>query len=109
RDAFLAYVRCRVPSALAAVKPSESSDGWDRRLAEVRKGLKGSFGRMPAEPCSLEPEVLGTLEREGYAIDRLTFQSRPGVRVTANVYRPTNAPGPFPAVLSVHGHWAWAR
>ena len=55
------------------------------------------------------PEVLGTIKRDGYAIERLTFQSRPGVRVTANLYRPDPAPGPRPAVLSVHGHWAWAR
>ncbi len=45
----------------------------------------------------------------GYAIERLTFQSRPGVRVTANLYRPDPVTGPCPAVLSVHGHWAWAR
>ena len=51
-------------------------------------GLKRSFGRMPDPPCPLEPEILGTLVAAGYAIERLTFQSRPGVRVTANLYRP---------------------
>jgi dienelactone hydrolase len=64
---------------------------------------------MPESPCPLEPEILGTLLRAGYAIERLTFQSRPGVRVTANLYRPEPAPDRAPAVLSVHGHWAWAR
>ena len=64
---------------------------------------------MPEAPCRLDPEILGTLKRPGYAIERLTFQSRPGVRVTANLYRPDPAENPCPAVLSVHGHWAWAR
>ena len=64
---------------------------------------------MPDGPCPLEPEILGTLARAGYAIERLTFQSRPGVRVTANLYRPDPVSKPCPAVLSVHGHWAWAR
>jgi dienelactone hydrolase len=64
---------------------------------------------MPETPCDLAPEILGTLHRDGYAIERLTFQSRPGVRVTANLYRPEPANARHPALLSVHGHWAWAR
>ncbi|MGP0067809.1 MAG: alpha/beta hydrolase family protein [Isosphaeraceae bacterium] len=84
-------------------------DGWDRRLASVRDRLGRSFGRMPGTPCPLAPEVLGVLNRDGYAIERLTFQSRPGVRVTANLYRPDPVRGPYPGVVSVHGHWAWAR
>jgi len=31
------------------------------------------------------------------------------VRVTANLYRPEPVTGRYPGVLSVHGHWAWAR
>jgi dienelactone hydrolase len=83
--------------------------GWDDRLIRVRAGLNRSFGRMPEFACPLEPEVLGTLSRRGYAIERLTFQSRPGFRVTANLYRPDPVTDRLPAVLSVHGHWAWAR
>jgi dienelactone hydrolase len=78
-------------------------------LAAVQEGLKRSFGRVPETPCPLDPEILGTLDRDGYAIDRLTFQSRPDVRVTANLYRPADAGRRYPGVLSVHGHWAWAR
>ena len=76
---------------------------------EGASGARHSFGRMPEVVCPLEPEILGTLARAGYAIERLTFQSRPGVRVTANLYRPDPVGKPCPAVLSVHGHWAWAR
>ncbi len=84
-------------------------DGWTRRLASVRDELSRSFGRMPVVPCPLDPERLGVINRDGYAIERLTFQSRPGVRVTGNLYRPDPIRGPYPAVLSVHGHWSWAR
>jgi dienelactone hydrolase len=83
--------------------------GWEDRLSGVRRGLARSFGRIPESPCALEPEILGTLARRGYAIERLTFQSRPGVRVTANLYRPDPVVARAPGVLSVHGHWAWAR
>jgi dienelactone hydrolase len=89
--------------------PPTTARGWDERLASVRHGLTRSLGRLPENPCELEPELLGTLIRDGYAIERLTFQSWPGVRVTANVYRPEPAQSRYPGVLSVHGHWAWAR
>src|SRR4051794_9732928 len=73
-------------------------DGWDRRLAVVRDRLRQSLGRMPEKPCPLDPEILGVLHRDGYVIERQTFQSRPGVRVTANLYRPDPARGRNPGV-----------
>ena len=36
------------------------------------------------------------------------FESLPGFLVTGNLYRPPGA-GPFPAVLSPHGHWTYGR
>ncbi|MFI5457849.1 MAG: alpha/beta hydrolase family protein [Isosphaerales bacterium] len=108
-DAISAFIRRQATGgAGGGVRPPATLRGWDERLARVRVGLSRAFGRAP-EPCPLEPEVLGTLKRDGYAIERLTFQSRPGVRVTANLYRPEPVRGRCPGVLSVHGHWAWAR
>jgi dienelactone hydrolase len=94
--------------AVAGMMPS-TVKAWDERLTRVRVRLQRSFGRAPEVTCALEPDVMGTLVREGYAIERLTFQSRPGVRVTANLYRPEPVSARYPGVLSVHGHWAWAR
>lgn len=84
--------------------------GWDDRLRAVAEGLRTSFGlALTPGPAELEPDVLGTLERDDILIERLTFQSRPGVRVTANLYRPRRQDAPAPGVLCVHGHWKWAR
>lgn len=106
---FLEFLRGQIPPARRAARAPATAEAWEKRLDEVRKGLARSFGRWPAEECALEPEILGTIARDGYAIERLTFQSRPGVRVTANLYRPEPAKGKCAAVLSVHGHWPWAR
>jgi dienelactone hydrolase len=91
------------------VEPPATETGWIKRLAAVKEGLKHSIGRLPEAKCDLAPEILGSLQRDGFVIERLTFQSRPGVRVTANLYRPTTVKGKSPAVLCVHGHWPWAR
>src|SRR5262249_27214863 len=61
------------------------------------------------QPCPLEPNVLGVLKRTGYRIEKLVFQSRPDVWVTASAYVPEPEGGKRPAVLVVHGHWAGAR
>ncbi len=104
---FAAFEKSQVPPP---PQPPATRKAWDDRLESVRAGVKRSLGRMPAEDCSLDPEILGTLTRDGVTVERLTFQSRPGVRVTANLYRPENPSGMRgPAVLSVHGHWALAR
>ncbi len=108
-DSYSAFVRLQAKAHIRVDVVPASVRAWDERLARVRAGLARSFGRVPEPPCPLEPEILGILPRQGYAIERLTFQTRPQVRVTANLYRPEPARQRYPAVLSVHGHWPWAR
>ena len=108
-DSYARFIREQAKGRLGPVVAPATLSGWDDRLTRVRDGLTRSFGRMPERPCPLEPDLLGTLIRDGYAIERLTFQSRPGVRVTANLYRPQPVRERYPGVLSVHGHWPWAR
>jgi dienelactone hydrolase len=106
---YAEFIRKQANGGMRPSAPPATLAVWEERLSLVRAGLKQSFGRAPATTCPLDPEVLGVLMRDGYAIERLTFQSRPGVRVTANLYRPEPVTGRLPAVLSVHGHWSWAR
>ena len=41
-------------------------------------------------------------------MSKVYFESLPGFFVTGNLYRPVGQ-GPFPAVLSAHGHWTYGR
>ena len=41
-------------------------------------------------------------------MSKVYFESLPGFFVTGNLYRPVGE-GPFPAVLSAHGHWTYGR
>ncbi len=86
-----------------------SKKEWEQRRARLVKQLREAMGPVPEKDCPLDAKVLGILEREGYSIERIVFQSRPDLWVTANAYVPKNAKGKLPAVLVVHGHWAGAR
>jgi cephalosporin-C deacetylase-like acetyl esterase len=73
----------------------------DRQKAvvdRVWKMLGGPFERSP-----LNPRVTGIVERPGYRIEKLTFESRPRLYVTANLYLPAAA-GRHPAILGPLGH-----
>ena len=82
---------------------------WETRKKALRASMFAAMGDMPDKDCPLSPKILGTLDREGYRIEKLLFQSRPDVWVTATAYVPTGVTGKVPAVLAVHGHWRGAR
>jgi dienelactone hydrolase len=52
--------------------------------------------------------VFGEVKQADYSVSKVYFESLPGFFVTGNLYRPAGD-GPFPAVLSPHGHWAYGR
>jgi sugar lactone lactonase YvrE/cephalosporin-C deacetylase-like acetyl esterase len=87
---------------------------WDAQAAELRKNLFAAWGGdacfLP-KPCDLDPQQHGEpLKRDGYTVEKLTIQTRPGVRMTCNLYVPDAAKKkPAPAILCVHGHWRGAK
>src|SRR4051794_20482355 len=56
------------------------------------------------EKTPLHVQTTGTLERNGVVIEKVDYQSRPGLYVTGNLYRPRRSRGRLPAVLYVCGH-----
>ena len=82
---------------------------WERRAAYLREHVVASAGLLPLpEKCPLKPVVFDELKRPDYIVSKVYFQSLPGFYVTGNLYRPVGD-GPFPAVLSPHGHWSYGR
>jgi dienelactone hydrolase len=53
--------------------------------------------------------VFDRIERDGYSVEKVYFQSYPGFFVAGNLYRPLGRKGPFPGILNPHGHWAKGR
>jgi hypothetical protein len=82
---------------------------WDARAAYLREHVLASAGLLPLpEKTPLNPVIFGELTHPDYTVSKVYFESLPGFYVTGNLYRPVG-PGPFPAVLSAHGHWTYGR
>ena len=107
-NAYLAFVKKQAADLRAKDAPPASAEAWAKRRDELRKQLLAAWGGFPAEKCPLDPQHHGELKREGYRVEKITFQTRPGVRMTANAYVP-DKPGRLPAILQVHGHWKGAK
>ncbi len=90
--------------------PPTSVDAWNARKEEVRRRILVSQGLWPMPTKTpLHAVIHGKIEREGYTIEKVYFESAPGLLVTGNLYRPSNPKGKVPAVLFAHGHWKDAR
>jgi dienelactone hydrolase len=107
-QAFDKFIQAQGHAFRAKDLPLTTRREWDQRRPKLRQAMLEAMGPFPGKPCALEPQFQGFLKRDGYRIEKLIFQSRPGVWVTANAYVP-EMKGKLPAVLVVHGHWAMAR
>jgi hypothetical protein len=78
---------------------------WEQKLPRLKREYLDMLGLWPLpEKTLLKDRVTGTVERDGVVIEKLHFQSRPGLYVTGNLYRPKTVAGKLPAILYVCGH-----
>ena len=105
---FLEFVRRQAAELRSRDEPPATLADWERQRSALRQRLQDAWGAFPAEPCPLEPQTMGILEREGYRVEKIVFQTLPDVWMTANAYVP-DGQEKVPAVLCVHGHWRGAK
>lgn len=100
------YLRLRV-AELTAREPAVvgSFDEWNAQRGRLRDELFDMLGLAPLPARGdLQPTVTGSVERDRVVVEKLHFQSLPGLYVTANFYRPKDAAGPLPTILYLCGH-----
>jgi dienelactone hydrolase len=84
---------------------AKTRDEWEKKLPRLRREYLDMLGLYPLpEKTPLKATVTGTVEHEGVVIEKLHYQSKPGLYVTANLYRPKDSKGKLPAILYVCGH-----
>jgi hypothetical protein len=71
---------------------------------ELRASLLEMIGGLPNRKTELHAHVTGRIQMAGFSIEKLIFESLPGVYVTALVYSPDDHSTKHPAVLVPAGH-----
>jgi len=92
----------------ALVAQIHTPDEARERQRFVRAKLLELIGGIPDYNGPLNARVTGRIDMHGYAIEKVLWQSMPGLYVTANLYRP-DKPGRFPAILLPLGHWEYGK
>lgn len=77
---------------------------WEAFRREKLQALKKSLGEFPEPPRNLKVKVTGSHAGDGYHVDNLVYESRPGLVVTANLYRPTKGADSHPGIIICHSH-----
>lgn len=89
----------------ACLAEIQSLADWEARRPVYRQQLREMLGLEPWPAAGeLAPVVTGRLEHAEFLVEKLYFQSLPGLYVTANYYRPRKVERPLPAILYVCGH-----
>ena len=76
---------------------------WLERQKMVRKKLLGIIGPLP-ERTPLNIRITGTIQRDGYRVEKLIYESRPGYFVTSALFIPDNLSAKAPGILNPIGH-----
>ncbi|MFN7994314.1 MAG: acetylxylan esterase [Bryobacteraceae bacterium] len=103
---FQAYLMRRAAeisrNSLAEVRNLQD---WQRKRPEVLKQIRYSLGLepMPAK-TPLHARITGVMEYPDYRVEKIVFESMPGLFVTGDLYLPKGLPSPAPAVVYVCGH-----
>jgi len=83
----------------------KSKEEWEKRSEELRRRILVSTGLWPMPPRTpLNAVIHGKVEREGFTVEKVYFESMPGFYVTGMLFRPSGKSAPFPGVLCPHGH-----
>src|SRR5437660_3069868 len=80
--------------------------GLHKAQDDLRQKLLQMIGGLPTVKTDLHAVITGKIPMNGFVIEKLIFQSLPGVYVTGLVYVPNDRTSKHPAVLVPAGHAA---
>ncbi|MCK5802605.1 MAG: acetylxylan esterase, partial [Lentisphaeria bacterium] len=87
---------------LASIRSTDDARAYQ---AEVQAAVDRAFAPRP-ERCPLNARVTRVMQQDGFRVEMLRYESRPGFFVTANLYVPEPCDRPAPAVIGACGHSA---
>ncbi|MBU7004178.1 MAG: prolyl oligopeptidase family serine peptidase [Theionarchaea archaeon] len=103
QDYYVDRVRVLSSERDEIIRSIETEDQVIDYQRKVKRAVSRAFGKRPKR-TPLNPQITGILDRPGYKIEKIIFESRPDCLVTANLYIPRNVKAPAPGVISPCGH-----
>ncbi len=90
--------------------PFPTREAWEARARQLRWKVKLAAGLWPERARTpLNARVFDVQNADGFRVGKVHFESAPGFLVTGNIFYPTVGTGPYPAILTPHGHWQYGR
>lgn len=102
-----AYFRAQVKDVESrCLTDLTTRDAWEKQRPELRRQFFEMMGLWPLPPkTDLKATITGKVYAEAFTVEKLHFQSMPGLYVTANLYLPKSKPATrHPTILYVCGH-----
>lgn len=111
---YLRYHRC-LPDFLAALA-SDAHTRRDKAIAQLttptairarQQWVSDTFWKLAGgqpERSPLNLKTVGEIARDGYRMEKVVYESLPGLVISANLYIPAGGSRPFPGVLFQAGH-----
>lgn len=84
---------------------------WEKRRAVLRRQILVAAGidPLPAGRTTPRAIVSGKQTFDGFTVENVLLETKPGYWLGGNIYRPAEKAGRRPAILSPHGHWKPGR
>lgn len=91
---------------LAPLPLPESREAWMSGRETLRRKILENLGIDDLVPFQDAPvlQSKGTIRREGYRIEKVTYEAWPGMAIPALLYVPDGLKGRAPGIVSITGH-----
>ncbi|MEQ6120444.1 acetylxylan esterase [Reichenbachiella sp. MALMAid0571] len=87
----------------AEINQLKTKTDWLERQTIVKNKLLDIVGSFP-EKTPLNAQVTGVLKKDGYKIEKVLYESKPGYYVTGAIYIPNGVKKKAPAIFYACGH-----
>lgn len=106
QSCILDDVQLRFRLALENIEHANTAEEARAAKSRLRASLEHSLGlhQFPWPP-NLQSHRTGTLQQDGFRIEKIVYQTFPGSLVPALLYVPNDLKEPAPSIILYIGHW----
>lgn len=100
---FYAEAAEQLASRSQAVAHVASLDDWQQRQRWIKETLLDVIGPFP-DKTPLNARTMRTVQKQGFRVEHIIFESQPGFYVTSSLYIPEGLTAKAPVIVYCSGH-----